>query len=62
VRPYKDAYVYIEGSFRPNTEKLLELLAGTALYEEPLAAVRELLQNAFDAVRERIAYERLEGL
>ncbi|HZF09660.1 MAG TPA: hypothetical protein VFE33_12790 [Thermoanaerobaculia bacterium] len=60
VRPYKDAYVYIEGSFRPNTEKLLELLGGTALYEEPLSAVRELLQNAFDAVREHIASERLD--
>ena len=29
------------------------------LYGSRLAAVRELLQNAFDAVREQIAYERL---
>jgi hypothetical protein len=37
----------------------LELLAGTQLYGTPLAAIRELLQNAFDAVGERIARERL---
>jgi len=56
-----DAYVYIDGAFRPDTAKLLELLSGIQLYKEPLAAVRELLQNAFDAVKEQIALERLEG-
>jgi hypothetical protein len=59
VQPQGDAYVYIEGAFRPNTEKLLELLSGTQLYGNPLAAVRELLQNAFDAVKEEIARQRL---
>lgn len=59
LRPRENTYVYIDGSFRPDTRKLLELLAGTALYGNRLAAVRELLQNAFDAVKERIAYERL---
>lgn len=53
------AYEFIEGAFRPNTEKLLQLLSGTQLYENPLHAVRELLQNAFDAVREKIARHRL---
>lgn len=52
-------YVYIEGSFRPRTERLLELLGGHALYDSELSAVRELLQNAFDAVRIQIAHERL---
>lgn len=61
VRPRNDDYVFIDGAFRPNTAKLLELLSGTQLYKEPLAAVRELLQNAFDAVKEQIALERLEG-
>jgi hypothetical protein len=61
VRPRNDDYVYIDGAFRPNTAKLLELLSGIELYKEPLAAVRELLQNAFDAVKEQIALERLEG-
>ncbi|MEX0887105.1 MAG: hypothetical protein WD009_11770 [Phycisphaeraceae bacterium] len=59
VRPLDDAYEYIEGSFRPNTERLLELLSGERLYGSSLVAVRELLQNAFDAVREQAAYERL---
>jgi hypothetical protein len=61
VRPWRDAYVYIDGAFRPNTVKLLELLSGIQLYKDPLAAVRELLQNAFDAVKEEIALKRLEG-
>lgn len=60
IQPRNDAYVYIDGAFRPNTEKLLELLSGTQLYGNPLVAVRELLQNAFDAVKEEMAYQRLE--
>jgi hypothetical protein len=60
VQPRNDAYVYIDGAFRPNTEKLLELLSGAQLYGNPLVAVRELLQNAFDAVKEEMAYQRLE--
>jgi Histidine kinase-, DNA gyrase B-, and HSP90-like ATPase len=59
IVPREGTYEYINGSFRPNTEKLLQLLSGTALYGNPLMAVRELLQNAFDAVREKIAYTRL---
>ncbi|HEY9803385.1 MAG TPA: hypothetical protein V6D25_23780 [Leptolyngbyaceae cyanobacterium] len=59
IRP-KDNYEYINGTFRVETKKILDLLSGTELYGNPLYAVRELLQNAFDAVRERIAYERLE--
>ncbi len=59
VQPAEGAYEYIDGAFRPNTRRLLELLSGTELYGTPLAAVRELLQNAFDAVRELIAYQRL---
>ena len=54
-----DRYVYINGAFRPNGQRLLDILSGTALYSTPLAAVRELLQNAFDAVRESIALEAL---
>lgn len=59
VKARDDTYEYIDGAFRPNTRKLLELFSGIELYGEPLAAVRELIQNAFDAVREQIAYERL---
>lgn len=59
VRPEGDSFVYVDGAFRPNTKKLLDLLAGQQLYGSPLVALREVLQNAFDAVRERIAWQRL---
>jgi hypothetical protein len=59
VRPSADAYVFIDGSFRPDTEKVLHLLGGTELYRDPLVAIRELLSNAFDAVREKIAHKRI---
>ncbi|MBC7818571.1 MAG: ATP-binding protein [Planctomycetaceae bacterium] len=59
LKPKPETFVYINSSFRPNTEKVLQILSGTALYGDPFAAVRELLQNAFDAVREAIAYQRL---
>ncbi len=59
IQPKDNAYTYIDGAFRPNTEKLLQLLSGTQLYNDRRAAVRELLQNAFDAVREKIARKRL---
>lgn len=60
INPAEGTYEYIDGAFRPDTQKLLELLSGVELYGTPLAAVRELLQNAFDAVREQVAYQRLE--
>lgn len=60
IRPRDNAYEYIDGVFRPDTKKLLHLLSGKELYEDEFIAVRELLQNAFDAVKEQIAYERLE--
>ncbi len=59
VKPRDDSYEYMDGTFRPDQERILDLLGGIALYGSPLAAVRELLQNAFDAVREQIAYQRL---
>ncbi len=51
----------VPGSFRPNQAKLLELLGGLELYNDPVAAFREALQNAMDAVRDSIARERLAG-
>jgi len=59
INPYNNCYEYINGAFRPNTERLLQLLSGKELYGSPFAAVRELLQNAFDATRELIAHELL---
>lgn len=55
------SYEYIDGTFRADTRRLLELVSGSSLYGSELAAVRELLQNAFDAVKEQIAYERLNA-
>ncbi|SEW35151.1 Histidine kinase-, DNA gyrase B-, and HSP90-like ATPase [Chitinophaga sp. YR573] len=57
IAPKEDTYVYIQGAFRPNTAKILELLGGNQLYGDPIWAVRELIQNAFDSVKERIAYQ-----
>jgi len=54
------AYEYIYGAFRPNTKKVLDLLGGQQLYETPFASVRELLQNAFDAVKEQTARVQLK--
>ncbi len=60
ITPLEDTYEYMDGTFRPDSTKVLELLGGLALYGTPLAAIRELLQNALDAVREQIARERLQ--
>ena len=61
IREKDSSFVYIDGAFRPNVARTLELLSGVALYGHPLAALRELMQNAVDAVRQQIAYERLLG-
>lgn len=52
-------FSFINGAFRPHPMRVIELLADVALYDDPLVAVRELLQNAIDAVHEQTAYERL---
>lgn len=59
ITPRDNAYEYIDGTFRPDSTKLLKLVAGVDLYGSVFAAVREMLQNAFDAVREQVAYQRL---
>lgn len=61
LRPQPNTYEYVHGAFRPDTDQLLTLLGGVNLYQEPLAAVRELLQNAADAVAEQIAWERVRS-
>jgi hypothetical protein len=61
IREREGTFVFIDGAFRPDHKKVLALLSGTALYGDKLVAVRELLQNALDAVREQVAYERLSS-
>jgi hypothetical protein len=60
ITPKDNSYEFIEGSFRPNSAKLLQLLSGSNLYRSPLDGIRELVQNAFDAVKEYIAYDTLQ--
>ena len=59
VKERDNSFVYIDGAFRPDTQRVLKLLSGTNLYGSPLVAVRELIQNATDAVNEQIAWQRL---
>lgn len=59
VEPLHDSYEYVDGTFQPDPKKVLDLVGGVELYGSDLVTVRELLQNAFDAVREQIARERL---
>ncbi|MBS1663642.1 MAG: ATP-binding protein [Bacteroidetes bacterium] len=56
IQPRDNAYVFIHGAFRPNMAKILELLGGNQLYGDSIAAYRELIQNCFDAIKEKIAY------
>lgn len=61
IKPKTGTYEYIQGAFRPNTAKILELLGGNQLYGSSKWAYRELIQNAFDAVKEKIAYRIING-
>jgi hypothetical protein len=60
VQEQPGTFEYIPGAFRPNTKKVLNLLGGERLYGNTMAAVRELLQNAFDSVKEQIARVQLK--
>ncbi len=59
IQPRANTYTYIQGGFRPNTAKILEMLGGNQLYGNSIWAFRELLQNAMDGVKESIAYQVL---
>jgi hypothetical protein len=60
ILPRPNSFEYIDGAFRPDAQRIISLLAGTELYHSPLVALRELVQNAFDSVREQIALELLQ--
>lgn len=59
INPRNERYEYVNGAFRPDPKRVLDLIGGVELYGSKMVTVRELLQNAFDAVREQIARERL---
>ncbi|MBM3783836.1 MAG: hypothetical protein FJW30_05715, partial [Acidobacteria bacterium] len=64
VHPKNNAYVYQDWQFRISQAEILDLLMGTALYGQPELAIRELLQNALDALELRdlrLQYRRQTG-
>jgi hypothetical protein len=52
-------YLYRDVEFRLDRESIMELLMGVSLYGEPTLAVRELVQNALDALHMREMRNRL---
>jgi hypothetical protein len=56
IRP--EGYRYLPFQFRLDEGSVFELLMGSRIYDTPLAAVRELIQNAVDACRLRDALTR----
>lgn len=54
-------YIYKDLSFNLNQEEITKLLMGTSLYGNSSVAIRELLQNAIDACKIRIACAKIWG-
>ncbi len=55
-----NTYIFIEGAFIPDTEQILRLFTGTEMYSgDPWVSLREVMQNSFDAIREKQARKRL---
>ncbi len=57
VRPAKengrDCYIFSDLQFRLDQDEIQQLLMGESLYGDPSLAIRELLQNALDALQMR---------
>ena len=51
--PYHPIYIYHDLQFRLDQDEIQKLLMGTALYGDPGLCIRELLQNALDALELR---------
>ena len=54
-----DGYRYVPYRFELDDERVYTLLMGGAIYDQPLVAVRELIQNAVDACKLRDALLRM---
>lgn len=52
---HEEGYRYVPYRFELDDQRIYRLLMGGAIYDEPLVAVRELVQNAVDACRLRDA-------
>jgi hypothetical protein len=59
IKQRKEGYIYQETEFRLARDAVLELLMGEALYGDPALALRELVQNALDALHLRELRSRL---
>ncbi|RYZ83612.1 MAG: chaperone protein, partial [Proteobacteria bacterium] len=55
------SYIYSDLRFSINYRNVLKLLMGERLYGDPRLALRELVQNAIDAVRYRIILDGVSG-
>jgi hypothetical protein len=56
---HEEGYHYIPYKFELDDERVYSLLMGGAIYDNPLVAVRELVQNAVDACKLRDSLTRL---
>lgn len=56
---HEEGYRYIPYKFELDDERVYSLLMGGAIYDNPLVAVRELVQNAVDACRLRDSLTQL---
>jgi len=57
---YEEGYRYLPYQFELDDQKVYELLMGGAIYNNPLVAIRELVQNAVDACSYRDALTRVQ--
>jgi hypothetical protein len=56
---HAEGYRYVPYRFELDDQRIYELLMGGAIYDNPLVAVRELVQNAVDACKLRDALTQL---
>ena len=61
IKALNDCYRYHDLEFTLSRDELVELLMTTNLYKDPSLCVRELLQNALDALRHRQAIYRMNN-
>ena len=57
---HEEGYTYVPYRFELDDQRIYELLMGGAIYDDPLVAVRELVQNAVDACKLRDALRRAD--
>jgi len=56
---FEEGYHYVPYRFELDDQRIYELLMGGAIYDNPLVALRELVQNSVDACKLRDAFTQL---